>query len=84
MFVNSLLCLLSLMMMSSDCVDFETKDVTRAIECLESTLNKNYLVAEKLMSLRFPKTSELDDIFVKIDQNYVELLSAITDSGLDT
>ena len=59
-------------------------EVEEAIKLLEEKLNYGYLAAEKLMSLRRTDTAELNNVLQRVDQLYVELLSALTDAELDT
>ena len=48
-------------------------DVQNAIESLRSTLNNNYLTAEKLMSLRNPEIKSLNESVAKVEDSYNEL-----------
>ena len=52
-------------------------DVESAIERLEAVLNENYLRAERKMSLRSPKTDELDNISGVINQTFEKLLESM-------
>ena len=57
-------------------------DVESAIERLEAVLNENYLRAERIMSLRSPKTDELDKISGVINQTFENLLEAMALASL--
>ena len=57
-------------------------DVESAIERLEAVLNENYLRAERIMSLRSPKTDELDKISGVINQTFEKLLEAMALASL--
>ena len=62
----------------------KSTEVEEAIKLLEERLNHGYLAAKKLMSLRRTNTAELNNVLRRVDQLYVELLSALTDAELDT
>ena len=57
-------------------------DVESAIERLEAVLDENYLRAERIMSLRSPKTDELDKISGVINQTFEKLLEAMALASL--
>ena len=46
--------------MSSADKEYGPNDVSESIDCLQLTLHQNYLIAEKLMSLRQSSTTELN------------------------
>ena len=77
------LLLLSMDMSSAD-KEYGPSDVSESIDCLQFTLHQNYLIAEKLMSLRQPSTTELNKAFAKIDKLYIDLVSALSDSKVDS
>ena len=54
--------------MSSANKEYGSSDVSESIDCLQFTLHQYYLIAEKLMTLRRPSTTELDKAFAKIDK----------------
>ena len=60
----------------------DDRDVESAIERLEAVLNENYLRAERIMSLRSPKTDELDKISGLINQTFEKLLEAMALASL--
>ena len=70
--------------MSSADKEYGPSDVSESIDCLQFTLHQNYLIAEKLMSLRQPSTTELNKAFAKIDKLYIDLVSALSDSKVDS
>ena len=47
-------------------------DVQNAIESLRSTLNNNYLTAEKLMSLRNPEIMSLNESVAKVYRRFIQ------------
>ena len=53
-------------------------DVQNAIESLRSTLNNNYLTAEKLMSLRNPEIKSLNESVAKVEDSYNELMKIMS------
>ena len=53
-------------------------DVENAIESLRSTLNNNYLTAEKLMSLRNPEIKSLNESVAKVEDSYNELMKIMS------
>ena len=53
-------------------------DVQNAIESLRSTLNNNYLIAEKLMSLRNPEIKSLNESVAKVEDSYNELMKIMS------
>ena len=53
-------------------------DVQNAIESLRSTLNNNYLIAEKLMSLRNPEIKSLNESVAKVEDSYNELIKIMS------
>ena len=53
-------------------------DVENAIESLRSTLNNNYLAAEKIMSLRNPETKSLNENVAKIEDSSNELIKLMS------
>ena len=53
-------------------------DVENAIESLRSTLNNNYLTAEKLMSLRDPEIKSLNESVTKVEDLYNELMKLMS------
>ena len=53
-------------------------DVQNAIESLRSTLNNNYLTAEKLMSLRNPEIKLLNESVAKVEDSYNELMKIMS------
>ena len=62
----------------------KSTEVEEVTKLLEEKLNYGYLAAEKLMSLRRTDTAELNNVLLRVDQLYVDLLSALTDAELDT
>ena len=53
-------------------------DVENAIESLLSTLNNNYLTAEKLMSLRNPEIKSLNESVTKVEDSYNKLMKLMS------
>ena len=53
-----------------------------AIQQLQSVLDKNYLSAEKIMSLRNPDHETLKALLNDIDTNYRELIGAMASSNV--
>ena len=53
-------------------------DVQNAIESLRSTLNNNYLTAEKLMSLRNSEIKSLNESVAKVEDSYNELMKIMS------
>ena len=53
-------------------------DVQNAIESLRSTLNNNYLTAQKLMSLRNPEIKSLNESVAKVEDSYNELMKIMS------
>ena len=53
-------------------------DVQNAIESLRSTLNNNYLTAEKLMSLCNPEIKSLNESVAKVEDSYNELMKIMS------
>ena len=53
-------------------------DVQNAIESLRSTLNNNYLTAEKLMSLRNPEIKSLNESVAKVEDSHNELMKIMS------
>jgi len=57
-------------------------DSQNIIEQMRSSLDQYYLNAEKIMSLRNPKSTEIDTLLPKIDQTYDKLVEAMAAANL--
>ena len=58
-------------------------DVQSAIERLQRVLSDNYLIAERLMSLRNPSKTDFDVILGEINATYKELVRAMSSAGAE-
>ena len=58
-------------------------DVQSAIERLQRVLSDNYLIAERLMSLRNPSKTDFDVILGEINATYKELVGAMSSAGAE-
>ena len=53
-------------------------DVENAIESLRSILNNNFVIAEKLMSLRNPEIKSLNESVAKVEDSYNDLMKLMS------
>ena len=58
-------------------------DVQSAIERLQRVLSDNYLIAERLMSLRNPSKTNFDVILGEVNATYKEFVGAMSSAGTE-
>ena len=66
--------LISLPSGRDDLMDKDGDKIMSAINTLQSALNSNFLIAEKIMSLRDPDIEKLKAVLAKIDNLHADLL----------
>ena len=76
-------CLISLPSGRDDLMDKDGDKIMSAINTLQSALNSNFLIDEKIMSLRDPDIEKLKAALAKIDNLHADLLEAMSVSKVE-
>ena len=64
-------------------MDRDGNEVMSAISTLQSALTSNFLIAEKIMSLRNPVVGKLMAVLAEIDNLHAELIEAMSSSDAE-